>query len=243
MSASPAGHSTMSSALPEAVNYHTWLGDLVCGWIGPGPLLEIGPGYGQYTPRFAAMTERVLAVDIDQACVDHVRSLGGNIDAITADIGTPSPDPRIGEGVWQSVVCLNMLEHAEQDLAVLGHIRRWLAPGGRLVLVLPAHQALYGPMDQMAGHYRRYSRHDILAKFTAAGLKNLHTSYLNPLGGLGWWINAKFCRPDDLSAPGINRQILLFDRYVLPLSRLCTPLTSRLFGQSLLAVAERVSTE
>lgn len=233
------GCSTMSSALPEAVNYHAWIGDFVCQWIGAGPLLEIGPGYGQYTPRLAARVQRLLAVDIDEACVRHVRAFKGNVDAITADICAERPDPRLGEGAWESIVCLNVLEHAEHDQRVLGHMRRWLAPGGRVVLVLPAHPQLYGPMDRMAGHFRRYTRRDILAKLARAGLVPLHASYINPVGGLGWWINARFIRPRDLSAPAINSQIRFFDRFVLPISRVCTPLTSRFFGQSLLLVAQR----
>lgn len=243
MTCARTGHATMSSALPDAVNYHRWIGDLVCQWIGGGSLLEIGPGYGQYTLRFAAQADRVLAVDLDETCVQHLRTIGGNVEAIVADVEAEPPDPAIGEGAWEDIVCLNVLEHVENDLRVLGNMRLWLTPGGRVVLVLPAHPALYGPMDKMAGHYRRYTARDINAKLSHVGLRGLHWAYINPVGGIGWWINAKFFHPSDLSEHSINGQIRLFDRYVLPISRLCTPFMSRVFGQSLFVVAEKPASE
>jgi hypothetical protein len=66
----------------------------------------------------------------------------------------------------------------------------------------------------------------------------LRLEYLNPIGGLGWWLNSRI-EHRDLDSTAVNVQIKLFIKYVMPLSRAITPLTKRFFGQSLLAEAER----
>jgi len=229
--------STMSSALPDAVNYHAWILEVLGRWIGPGPLLEVGPGYGQYTRAIAPKVERVTAVDCDPVCVQRLRGTIGNVEARVGDITDPDLAVRLGAGAFETVVCLNVLEHIEKDATVLRFLRRVLRPEGRLLLVVPAHPALYGPMDRLAGHYRRYTRSVLRQKLVAAGFTVVLLRYFNPLGGLAWWVNSRLFKPKGLSDPLINRQIMLFDRFVQPISRRIDPLTRGFFGQSLWAVA------
>lgn len=228
----------MSSALPEAVNYHRWLLDLVRPQLG-GPMLEIGFGYGQYTREMASLVDRLVAVDIDPACLAAGRGLPANVHLKLANLADREFATQVGEQSYQTVVCLNVLEHLEDDLAALRSLRACLRTGGRLALIVPAHPALYGPMDEMAGHYRRYTRSVLRRRLKEAGFRVAALRYINPLGGLGWWLNARFYRPQHLSDPAINRQILWFDKYVQPFSRWLTPLTQLFFGQSVWAVGER----
>jgi len=228
----------MSSALPEAVNYHRWILDLIRPYAA-GYLLEVGFGYGQYTRPLAALVDRLVAIDVDPRCLAIGQSLPENVELMLADLSEEDFAARVGEGRHDAAVCLNVLEHLEDDLGALCSLAACLRPGGHLLLLVPAHPALYGPMDKMAGHFRRYTRSGLRAQFEGAGLGLRVLSYVNPLGGLGWWVNARFGKPTGLSDPSINRQILWFDRYVQPLSRLLTPLAARFFGQSLWAVGVR----
>ncbi len=234
----PSGFATMSSALPQAMNYHRWLMRLTEPWLH-GHALEAGFGYGQYTPYFARRTRRLVAVDCDPVCVERLRDRLPGVEARLADLTDPEFALKVGRDAFDAIVCLNVLEHVEDDAGALGQFREALRPGGRLLLIVPAHPALYGPMDAMAGHFRRYTRPALRRRLEAAGFRIRRLRYVNPLGGLGWWVNAKLLKPKDLSAPLVNRQILWYDRYVQPLSRLLTPLTGRFFGQSVWAVAER----
>lgn len=234
----PTGFSTMSSALPDAVNYHRWLLDLVAPWLR-GRAMEIGFGYGQYTRELARHVDRLLAVDVDPECLDQFQDRPPNVDVTIADLTDPAFAEKVGVGTFDAIVCLNVLEHIDDDRGVLKQFHKALRPGGRVCLIIPAHVALYGPMDEMAGHFRRYSRPQFQERLVSAGYEVRRLSYINPLGALGWWVNAKVLKPKDLSAPSVNRQILLYDRYVQPVSKLLNPLTTRLFGQSLWAVGER----
>ena len=234
----PTGFSTMSSALPAAVNYHNWLLALVRPWLR-GRALEVGFGYGQYTRQLARHVDRLVAADVDPQCLEQFRDRPANVELTVADLNDADFARRVGVAAYDVIVCLNVLEHIEDDRAVLGQFREALKPGGRVCLVIPAHAALYGPMDALAGHFRRYSREEFRARLLGAGYRVRELSYINPLGALGWWVNAKVLKPRDLSAPSVNRQILLYDRYVQPVSEWLNPLTARFFGQSLWAVGER----
>jgi hypothetical protein len=113
-----------------------------------------------------------------------------------------------------------------------------LVPGGRLLLLVPACPALYGDLDRLAGHHRRYRRRDLARLAAALPCRVRLLEHFNPLGGLGWWLN-RFRRHRDLDSRGVNRQIVLFDRFLVPLSRALDPLTRNIFGQSLICVLEK----
>lgn len=224
--------------MPEAMNYHRWLIALVTPWL-KGKALEVGFGYGQYTYEIAGCVDELVAIDCDQECLENFKDRPDNVRLMAADLTDPRFAERVGLGAFDAIMCLNVLEHIADDLATLERFRQSLKPGGHLMLIVPAHPALYGSMDAMAGHYRRYTRTSLRNRFADAGYRIREVRYINPLGALGWWVNAKIVRPKDLSAPIVNKQILWYDRFVQPLSRFLSPLTCRIFGQSLWAVAER----
>ncbi len=116
------------------------------------------------------------------------------------------------------------------DRGALAAMRDLLAPGGRVVLVIPALRPLYGSIDEAIGHHRRYTRDEIVHKLADAGLTVEHLSFFNVLGVAGWFLNARILRRR--TVPGV--QARLNDRLV-PLLRLERRLRPPL-GMSLLAV-------
>jgi hypothetical protein len=131
------------------------------------------------------------------------------------------------------VVCLNVLEHIEDDHRALVNARALLEPaGGRLILLVPAHARLFSPLDEKMGHFRRYGRADLSASLERAGFEVESVRWFNMLGMLGWWLNGRVLRRDRLP----TRQLALYNllsRYWLAAEK-----RSRLpVGLSLLAVA------
>jgi SAM-dependent methyltransferase len=91
-------------------------------------------------------------------------------------------------GSFDAVLCLNVLEHVEYDGAALGQVRSWLAPGGVLVLQVPAHQWLFGSIDMALGHWRRYTRRQLADVLVTAGFELvMKPCYLYVLAIPGWW--------------------------------------------------------
>jgi len=83
---------------------------------------------------------------------------------------------------FDTIVMLDVLEHVEDDIALLNLLRPSLSNGGRLVIVVPAYQYLFGIRDQEVGHYRRYGRKSINSALTGCGYKPIVFRFWNMLG-------------------------------------------------------------
>lgn len=76
----------------------------------------------------------------------------------------------------------DVIEHIEEDEAVLSEMYRALVPGGGLVVTVPQHPFLWSAADDYAMHKRRYTRGDLVAKLRAAGFRVLRaTSFVSLL--------------------------------------------------------------
>ena len=222
----------MSSAILEAENYHRWVFSLFESYLR-GSVLEIGMGYGQYTPWIAGRCGELTAVDIDPTLIAGMKNkLPSNAHTVLADLSSIDFPAQVGNNIYSFAVCLNVLEHIEDDAAAMKNLYRVLEPGGGLFVLVPAHASLYGTMDRLAGHQKRYSVPQLICLAKDAGFEIVHSEYLNPIGGVGWWLNAKICRPKTLSDISVNRQIVLFDHYLIPLSKMLNRWSRKLFGQS-----------
>jgi hypothetical protein len=139
---------------------------------------------------------------------------------------------------FASIVCSNVIEHIQTDNVAVQNLAGALSSQGHLLIVVPAFESLTNDLDRLAGHLRRYRVRDLQRLFALAGLQPVRIDYFNPIGGLGWWVN-RMLPHKSLNADAVNKQIRVFDRYVVPLSRLIDPLTKRFFGQSVIAVGRK----
>jgi hypothetical protein len=125
------------------------------------------------------------------------------------------------------------LEHIEDEHGALANARRILdASRGRLILLVPAHPALYGPLDEKLGHFRRYTRRALKDALTRAGFRIESMQWLNMLGMPGWWLNARVLRRDRLPSFQMAAYNVL-SRVILPIENWIGPPV----GLSLVAVA------
>lgn len=230
-----SAHATFSSAMGDATNYQQWLMEMVAPHLGRS-VLEVGVGDGSYR-RHLPESADYLGLDIDPRLLAAARATDPRGDYLEADVSDPGlPERLAGRGV-DTVLCFNVLEHVAEDERALANLAAAVVPGGHLVVLVPAFPALFNDLDRLAGHLRRYTRAHF-ARRLPREVEVLRLDYVNPIGGLGWWLN-RLRRHESLEDRSVHRQVRLFDRWALPLSRALTPLTHRLFGQSLLLVARR----
>lgn len=221
--------------MSRAVNYFAWQARLAMAPLGQR-IVEVGCGIGNFT-RLLADRELVIGVDIEPACItEHQARFAGqsNIQSHVLD----AMDPQflsLRDSRPDSVVCLNVLEHIEDDLGTLKAFASILPRGGRAVLIVPAFMALYGPIDRHLGHYRRYTLSSFAETATRAGFASRELRYMNTVGFFGWWVNAKILKREEQS----EGQIDLFDQRIVPVMARLESLIPPPFGQSVFAVLEK----
>jgi len=195
--------------MAAAPRYNRWMFDRLRRWVGRR-VLEIGAGIGNMS-AFLVDRERVV---------------------LTAELRLPAVSPGLLAERLDTVVCLNVLEHIEDDRASLRTMHQLLQPGGRVVLLVPSLRALYGTLDEALGHFRRYVPDELSDKLGAAGFHLRHLEYFNLAGVPGWWLAGRVLHRRLIPAGALR----WYDALV-PLFRLERLLPKRI-GQSLIAIGE-----
>lgn len=226
----PIGAATLER-LARAPRFNRWLFDRIAPWIG-SRVLEIGAGIGNLSV-FLVDRERVVLTDTRADYLDRLRErFADRTNMSVARLYLPELDGELATARFDTIVCLNVLEHVEDDLGGLRVMRTLLAPGGRLVLLVPALPALFGALDEALGHHRRYTPRELRDKFAATGLATTHVEYFNLAAIPGWWLTGRVLRRRLIPAGSLA----LYDALV-PLFRLERFIPGRV-GQSLIAIGE-----
>ncbi len=139
-------------------------------------VLEIGTGPGANLYHIYPPGAVLCGVEPNPKLADFARRRGAV--PVYAGRAEALPDAL---GPFDAITMFDVLEHTEDDGCVLGHVRGRLAPGGLLVLTVPAYMLLWGPQDVVSGHYRRYTRRGLLLRLKEAGFTPLRATYFNAL--------------------------------------------------------------
>ncbi|MBF0342329.1 MAG: class I SAM-dependent methyltransferase [Magnetococcales bacterium] len=228
--------STYSSSVAEADAYVRWILDYFSARLA-APVVEVGLGHGGFVGHLAQLGPYV-GLDIDPEAVANAGQQYPGLRFVTADIARSDQLAPIGWGQARSLLCCNVLEHVEDDRLGVTHLLALLAPGGHLLIQVPAHDFLYNDLDRLAHHHRRYGRKRLLELFAGQPAEVVDVGFFNPIGFFGWWVNCLVTH-HSLDGNAANFQTRVFVKYLLPLSRLLTPLTRHFFGQSLMLVARK----
>jgi len=198
-----------------------------------GDVLEVGSGIGSTTKALCTpavrswtalepdpvLSQLAVSADGDSPITIQVRHRVGTL----ADL-EPRPS-------FDTIAYVDVLEHIADDRGELEKAAEILRPSGRLVVLAPAHQWLFTPFDSAIGHYRRYGR-AALRSLTPPTLELEHLYFLDSAGLLASAGNRLFLR----SAQPTLSQIKLWDRVLVPISRVLDPLLGRRVGKSIVAI-------
>jgi SAM-dependent methyltransferase len=208
----------------EARRYGAHVFNLLKDHIG-SRVLEVGSGIGTIAVRLVEQADFVLGIEPNPNCAGPLReALGGHPRFTLRECHLEECEPSELAGYrFDTVVCVNVLEHIADDVRALEMFRNAVVPHGRVLIFVPAVQAAYGPLDAELGHHRRYSKPMLAKAFADAGLDVLTLRYTNPIGLLGWMYNARVSK----STAHSLAQVRLFDRLIapwaLPIERLIPP--------------------
>lgn len=137
-------------------------------------VLDIGCGTGTNLAELARFGE-VQGVDQELAAIEVCRKRGWPVRHVS---GSSLP---FEDASFDLITLLDVIEHVDDDQTLLTEARRVLAPGGLVLVTVPAYRWMWGSQDEIAHHRRRYTRRRLVVSLTRAGLEPLASSYFNTL--------------------------------------------------------------
>jgi glycosyltransferase involved in cell wall biosynthesis len=224
-------------ALSEVPRFNRWMADTVRPYIGQR-VLEIGAGIGNLT-RALIPRERYTATDINPHYLDFLENVAESrpyLDVGHLDLADPAAAEHFA-GRYDTVVCLNVLEHVPDEDQGARNLLSVLEPGGRAIVLVPQGPSLYGSLDQVLGHRCRYTEASLRAALEKAGFEIERVFGFNRASRPGWWWNGTLLRRNRFS----RVQLKLLDWAIWLVRRIDGALPWP--GLSLIAVARRPMAE
>jgi SAM-dependent methyltransferase len=174
---------------------HRWMFDQFGRHVGDR-VLEAGCGIGNVTELLLDRS-RLVCVDGDDVYWEVIERRFGHLENLRCekmDLGDPEAYAALRAESLDTILCLDALEHIEDDEAVLERFFATLEPGGKAIVLVPADPALYSACDRVLGHRRRYTSEELASKMRRAGFEVVEERPFNRLGALGWKLNKKLDR-------------------------------------------------
>jgi len=224
------------NTLSGANKLNEWMYDTISVYC-KGEILEIGSGVGNISQYFIKNNREIFLSDIRLNYRNIVKVKFNLDEERILDIDIIHPD---FENVYSdllekfdTVYCLNVLEHIKDDDLAIQNMVKFLKPKGRLITLVPAFQCLYNRIDLSLGHYKRYNKKSLKSLMFNYG-DVIECRYFNFAGIFGWFISGKLLKENTIKREKIN----LYDFFV-PIFRLVDKIFYRIAGLSVLCVIEK----
>jgi ubiquinone/menaquinone biosynthesis C-methylase UbiE len=205
-----------------------------------GNILEVGSGLGTFSDKIIQCNSpesKITLTDISDKYLRRLKekySAHKNVTVCRLDLNNGEDYGKIGYGMFNFIIALNVLEHIKDDQFALQELYRMLERDGILVILVPCHKFLYNVIDVNVGHYRRYAKKELLEKVSMTHFCVERISYFNMLGIAGWYINGNLWKE-----PRINRVASKwFDRLV-PVLEYLDRVTFNITGLSLICYLKK----
>jgi SAM-dependent methyltransferase len=217
----------------QARNWRSYWATALRPYIA-GDVLEVGAGIGANTAHINhSQVRSIHCLEPDPELAAQLRSVVRGTPGTTVSIGTICS---VAGRLFDTILYIDVLEHIEDDKSEVARAARLLRPGGRLIVLAPAYQALYSPFDEAIGHYRRYDRRNLIA-CSPPSCRLEKADYLDCVGLIASGVNRTVLKQ---SAPALW-QMMLWDKYMIPVSKALDPLVGYHLGRSVVAVWVRAA--
>jgi glycosyltransferase involved in cell wall biosynthesis len=191
--------SRMLAELERTRRFNVWLGDTLRPFLGDR-VLEVGAGVGTMTSQFIPR-EVYVATDASAHFLHYLRSYSFGKPYLRVLRFDPN-QPGESEGLaheFDTVIAVNVLEHAEDERQALRNLRDTLIAGGRAIIVAPQHPGLFGSLDRFLERRKRYSAPEVQRLLEESGFQIETLIDFNRASVPGWWLNGKVLRRSSFS--------------------------------------------
>jgi len=226
------------TTVDEKDNFTNWM----YGEIKPylkGNILEVGSGLGTYSNKIIKdfKDSKIILSDIDSEYVEKLKNKykdNRNVSTIKLDLSDPSDFNKIKSKI-NSVFALNVLEHIKKDILAFRNVYNLLEPGGRFIILVPAHKFLYNCIDRSIGHHRRYTKKNLKKRIARTDFLIEDLFYFNSASIVGWYINGNLLKKELVNENAVS----LFNKIVPILKPTEKYVLRKKIGISLIAVLKK----
>ena len=221
-------------SLAEAKNYYTWVMKQFEPYLGP-TVIEVGAGIGTFSEYLLAnpKVQKLVAVEPAANTLPHLQQRFRDNQKVQVLPGYLSNHYK-GLSA-DAIAAVNVLEHVEDDAAFLEEAHDAIVPGGHLLLFVPAVPAIYGTLDKVFEHYRRYTKPTLRKVIEGAGWKPRRIAYMNFPGIAAWFMAGRILKKTSI-APSDAKA---YDSLVVPLVSRLEQLIPPPIGSNIIAIATR----
>jgi glycosyltransferase involved in cell wall biosynthesis len=186
--------SQILARLSRAPRFNRWMADVIRPFCG-ARVLELGSGVGNLSRALLPRVEYV-ASDINPLYLRILENLAADrpyLRSSYCNLNDLDSFPRSADG-YDTVVCLNVIEHMDDDRKSLMNIKAVLSETGRAIVLVPQGPWNFGTLDEVLGHQRRYTRQTLTELATACGMEIESLIEFNRIGTIAWFLNGRILK-------------------------------------------------
>lgn len=219
----------------QAHNWKKYYSHLMQPYLGSN-VLEVGAGIGTTTRSLCTGKQRTwICLEPDPILADQIQALVNKnylpecCAVRTGTLGDLNPTE-----LYDTIIYVDVLEHIQDDQAEVKIATQHLKNGGNLIVLAPAHQQLFTPFDQAIGHYRRYNK-AMLIGLIPENLNCIRLNYIDSVGLIATLAN-RFILKSKMPS---QKQILVWDKFMVPISKVLDPILQYSLGKSILGIWQK----
>lgn len=203
-----------------------------------GTVLDIGSGIGDITSFYSQCNvKKIIHSDYSDEMIPVLKKRFSNTakhEVVQLDISSDDFKNSIAPGSINTITCSNVLEHIKDHIQALKNMHTLLDTGGKLVLLVPSLPQIYGTLDSLVGHYRRYTKPSAREALEQAGFKIESQHYMNIFGTITWYIAGRVLKQQSFNKETCSR----LDK-IVPILEGMESIIKPPFGQSLITVCQK----
>jgi len=184
-----------------------------------GDILEVGAGSGSFSKAISELATHLVSVEPGKKFYEELAKKLENTNNAESFCGTLS-DFVVSAGEGQAerkfdrVMYTHVLEHIPDDIAELKLARQQLLPNGKAIVVVPSMPRLYGSVDSLSGHQRRFTFNELKTVAELSGFEVESIRYFNPIAIAPYWLLYRIIGVKTIG----SSQLGLYDRLFVPLA-------------------------
>lgn len=235
------GHTNLET-ISENHRFNDWMYNQIKTRLeeNMGNILEVGSGLGTFSEKIfrdMGSSSHLMLTDFSTRYVQSLKtrySSFQNVSVDRMDLNNREEYSKIGYGKYDSILALNVLEHVRDDVLALQELYKMLKNGGILIVLVPCHKFLFNVIDEKLGHYRRYTKKELLCKINETNFTVVCMHYFNTAGMVGWFFNGNLLKNAEINRTASR----WFDRLV-PVLNCLDRITSNITGLSLICCLKK----